>query len=126
MAKTQEELNQLINEYRTLNTKLKELSDDELRLVTGGVTVDEYYSNMKGNAPYVKLYLASGGWLAIGFSVHKISDGGDYINTGFNNGIENGVKYTDYFFINKDNPNIKFLVHASDVNNGTYLDNDLK
>ena len=36
MPKTQEELNQLINEYRTLNTKLKELTEDELKLVTGG------------------------------------------------------------------------------------------
>ena len=36
MAKTQEELNQLKVEYETLNNKLKELSDDELKLVTGG------------------------------------------------------------------------------------------
>ena len=36
MAKTQEELNQLKNEYETLNNKLKELTDEELKQVTGG------------------------------------------------------------------------------------------
>ena len=36
MAKTQEELNELKNEYETLNKKLKELTEDELLQVTGG------------------------------------------------------------------------------------------
>ena len=36
MAKTKEELNQLKQEYESLNNKLKELSDDELKLVIGG------------------------------------------------------------------------------------------
>ena len=36
MAKTQEELVQLKQEYETLNSKLKELTEDELKLVTGG------------------------------------------------------------------------------------------
>ena len=36
MAKTQEELKELKEEYETLNKKLKELSDDELKLVIGG------------------------------------------------------------------------------------------
>ena len=36
MAKTQEELNQLKTEYETLNNKHKELTEDELKLVTGG------------------------------------------------------------------------------------------
>ena len=36
MAKTQEELIQLKQEYETLNSKLKELTEDELKLVTGG------------------------------------------------------------------------------------------
>ena len=36
MAKTQEELNQLRKEYMDLKTKLKELTDDELKKVTGG------------------------------------------------------------------------------------------
>ena len=31
MAKTQEELNTLKTEYETLNNKLKELTDDELK-----------------------------------------------------------------------------------------------
>ena len=34
--KTKEELNQLKTEYETLTTKLKELTEDELRQVTGG------------------------------------------------------------------------------------------
>lgn len=36
MAKTQEELAQLKNEYESLNNKLKELTEEELKLVTGG------------------------------------------------------------------------------------------
>lgn len=36
MAKTQEELNVLKKEYETLTTKLQELTEDELKLVTGG------------------------------------------------------------------------------------------
>ena len=36
MAKTQEELNTLKNEYKTVTNKLKELNDEELGYVTGG------------------------------------------------------------------------------------------
>ena len=36
MAKTKEELNELKNEYETLNNKLKELTEEELSEVTGG------------------------------------------------------------------------------------------
>ena len=36
MAKTQEELNRLRKEYMDLKNKLKELTDDELKKVTGG------------------------------------------------------------------------------------------
>lgn len=36
MYKTQEELNQLKNEYEAVKRKLKELSEDELGYVTGG------------------------------------------------------------------------------------------
>ena len=37
MAKTQEELNQIKNEYENLTTELKELSEEELSVVTGGL-----------------------------------------------------------------------------------------
>lgn len=37
MVKTQDELNQLKTEYETLTTKLQELSEDELKVVTGGL-----------------------------------------------------------------------------------------
>lgn len=36
MAKTQEELEELKHEYESLNNKLKELTEDELKKVTGG------------------------------------------------------------------------------------------
>ena len=36
MAKTQEELNQIKNEYENLTTELKELSEEELSVVAGG------------------------------------------------------------------------------------------
>ena len=38
MAKTQDELKELKEEYEKLNEKLKVLSDDELKQVTGGIT----------------------------------------------------------------------------------------
>ena len=38
MAKTQDELKELKEEYEKLNEKLKELSDDELKYVTGGAS----------------------------------------------------------------------------------------
>ena len=37
MAKTQEELNQIKNEYENLTTELKELSEEELSVVAGGL-----------------------------------------------------------------------------------------
>lgn len=37
MAKTKEELMKLKKEYDTLNSKLKELSEEELKLVIGGI-----------------------------------------------------------------------------------------
>ena len=36
MSKTQDELKELKKEYEALNKKLKELSEEELELVTGG------------------------------------------------------------------------------------------
>ena len=37
MAKTQEELKELKEEYESLNLKLNELTDDEMKQVTGGL-----------------------------------------------------------------------------------------
>ena len=39
--KTKEELNDLIQAFEHLNEKLKELSEDELNEVTGGVRISE-------------------------------------------------------------------------------------
>lgn len=39
MAKTKEELNVLKKEYESLATKLKELNEDELKQVCGGVNI---------------------------------------------------------------------------------------
>ena len=38
--KTKEELTQLKTEYETLNNELKELSEEELKMVTGGVELN--------------------------------------------------------------------------------------
>lgn len=38
--KTQEELKELRQEYETLTVKLKELNEDELKMVTGGADSD--------------------------------------------------------------------------------------
>ncbi len=42
MAKTQEELNQLKQEYEKLNNRLKELTKDELKQVIGGTHCSIY------------------------------------------------------------------------------------
>ena len=39
MTKTQEELEQLKSECETLNNKLRELSEEELKMITGGKDV---------------------------------------------------------------------------------------
>ena len=39
--KTQEELKELREEYETLNAKLKELTEDELKMVTGGLNEND-------------------------------------------------------------------------------------
>ena len=46
MTKTKEELDQLKQECETLANKLKELTDDELKQVTGGASVDESLTKM--------------------------------------------------------------------------------
>ena len=40
MAKTQEELNDLKEEFETLNEKIRELTPEELEQVNGGVKLD--------------------------------------------------------------------------------------
>lgn len=53
MAKTKEELNQLKVEYETLNNKLKELSENELDYVSGGLamgpSIYAYTDTIKSN-----------------------------------------------------------------------------
>ena len=50
MAKTKEELDQLKQECESLASKLKELTDDELKQVTGGRAVDPCVSGGIGVA----------------------------------------------------------------------------
>ena len=45
--KTKEELNALKNEVKNLNAKLAELSEDELKEVSGGMTPEEILEFMK-------------------------------------------------------------------------------
>lgn len=55
MAKTQEELKELKEEYEALNAKLKELSEEEIKLVTGGANVrndDGTITLLKGQCYY--------------------------------------------------------------------------
>lgn len=42
MSKTSEELKQLKEEYEIFTTKLKELTEEELNIVTGGIEIDEH------------------------------------------------------------------------------------
>ena len=52
MTKTQEELNDLKQEYETLNNKLKELNEDELKFVTGGVYKKDIGSDKNAKVIY--------------------------------------------------------------------------
>ena len=47
MAKTSEELKQLKQEYESLSNKLKELTEDEFKLVTGSGTIEDYNEKLK-------------------------------------------------------------------------------
>ena len=52
MAKTQEELNQLKEEYETLSNKLSELTEDEIKIVSGGYEIfDKYRINQSRPNP---------------------------------------------------------------------------
>ena len=56
MAKTKEELSQLKSEYELLANKLKELSEDELKYVAGGLGPDiesADYDNKKIKEKYL-------------------------------------------------------------------------
>lgn len=54
MAKKQEELRKLKEEYKTLNDKLKELSSDELEEVTGGEWFNILNNIGSGTSPSLK------------------------------------------------------------------------
>lgn len=49
--KTKEELNQLKTEYEALNTKLQELTEDELKQVTGGAALEQDNTTPKQQEP---------------------------------------------------------------------------
>ncbi len=46
MSKTQEELNTLKEECEALTNKLKELSEDEIELVTGGSDIKDWFDKI--------------------------------------------------------------------------------
>ena len=49
--KTKEELNALKEKVETLNKKLAELTEEELKQVTGGILPKDYYENIIQNSP---------------------------------------------------------------------------
>ena len=53
MSKTQKELNEIKNEYQSFTSKAKELSDDELKEITGGSYYDNEYHANKADASYL-------------------------------------------------------------------------
>lgn len=50
--KTREELNALKSEVETLKGKLRELSEDELRLVAGGTEVGFFFDDQSGDKEF--------------------------------------------------------------------------
>ena len=63
MAKTKEELDTLRIEYETLNNKLNELTDDELKIVAGGKSVpnNQEAGPKYSNGSNVRFYLWNDG-----------------------------------------------------------------
>ena len=63
MAKTKEELDTLKIEYETLNNKLNELTDDELKMVVGGKSVpnNQEAGPKYSNGSNVRFYLGNNG-----------------------------------------------------------------
>ena len=55
MGKTQNELKELKTEYETLTSKLQELTEDELKMVTGGVTIWDIAVKLKEKFNYSSL-----------------------------------------------------------------------
>ena len=66
--KTKEELNALKNEVEVLNKKLAELSEDELKQVTGGLDLNVGYENSGYDIVYKK----------DGVEVEDLTKPGDY------------------------------------------------
>ena len=80
--KTQEELNALKDEVETLNEKLAELTDEELKQVTGGKT------NVENPDGTITLYKGQCFWdsYSPSYRTYKIPE--DYINISRNTWIE--------------------------------------
>ena len=72
MTKTAEEIKELKEEYETLNKKLKELTADELKQITGGSSTGGYKYSFR-NKDYVYL---DGTHLVI-FDIHEDVDTND-------------------------------------------------
>ena len=90
MAKTQEELTALKEEYNTLTTKLNELSDDELGYVTGGT-----YSDIGTD---FDLFTEAGVAVTMDGHYIRVADGLRYTCSSYNNYSD----HTRYFFIRVD------------------------
>ena len=79
MAKTQDELKELKEEYEKLSNKLKELTEDELKFVTGGAGENGYKYSFR-SADWVYLSNTKTQVFFINYNVDTNSD--DYKITG--------------------------------------------
>lgn len=101
-------------------SNIKKLKDEELKQVAGGITIEEFLKHPGGNRPFVYIRKACGSQMTIGSGIRRMVDNVLFNNIGFSNGNEGQMKYTDYFFIQSDNPNITLIIHALDLNNGFF------
>lgn len=115
MPKTKEELTQLKNEYESVTSKLKELTEDELKLVTGGGFSGDF-SNFEH--PNVVLYSVNGHALFWGSSIERLSDGKHFRCTGYEN---NNDGTTSWVFINDGGSFEQFVFVATKEINGNIL-----
>ena len=74
MAKTQEELKELKNEYESLNKKLKELSDEELEEVVGGDWLDVLHKIGEGMRSVVQPVLGASPEEQLGGKIYVVPD----------------------------------------------------
>lgn len=110
--KTQEELDQLKKECETMNNKLKQLSEDELKLIIGGIGADGYKYSFRRND-----YVYMSGDKRYRFVVDEDIDTNDDTRSVNGHRTESSVKERDVSYLTKN----ASYIYSCYINNGGKL-----